>query len=84
MDFIIEEFPNRLILPSEWRIKKKMKLIDAPQYAHDNNYSCFNYDITDKSKTVFFYTHPYDYCKSLAFQERYYNKDAVTVLVRSS
>ena len=84
MDYIIEEFPNRLILPTEWRLKKKMKPVDAPKYAYDNKYSCFNYEKKDKGTSIFFYTHPYNYCKSLAFQERYYNKNAVTVLVRSS
>jgi len=43
-----EEFPNRLILVAEWLVKKQMRPEDAAKYAHDNNYSCFNYDQQEK------------------------------------
>lgn len=82
MAYTTEEFPNRLILITDWQVKKKMHPKDAPKYAYDNNYSCFNYDQKDKERVIFFYKQSYEYCKSLVFQERYYDKSAITVLVR--
>ncbi len=84
MAYMTEEFPNRLILVAEWLVKKQMRPEDAAKYAHDNNYSCFNYDQQEKDSMIYFYNQPYAYCKSLVFQERYYAKNSVTVLVCSS
>ena len=80
MSFKVEEYPNCLILPTDWIQKKKMNSKDALQYAYDNNFTCFNYN-PKYNDLVFFYTHSYDYCRSLAVQKRHYDKNVKTVIL---
>jgi len=68
-------------LLTDWSVKKQMEPEDAAKYAYDNNYSCFNYSTKEKN-VIFFYKLPYNYCKSLVFQDRYYDDTSLTVLIR--
>jgi len=81
MAFAVEEYPNCLILPTDWSEKKKMKLEDAAQYAYDNNFTSFNYH-PKSNNLIFFYTLPYDYCNYLIGQKRHCDTSETTVLIR--
>ena len=81
MAFAVEEYPNCLILPTDWKEKKKMKLEDAAQYAYDNNFTSFNYN-PKSNNLIFFYTLSYKYCNYLIGQKRHYNTSETTVLIR--
>ena len=81
MAFKVEEYPNCLILPIGWKEKKNMILEDAPQYAYDNNFTSFNYH-SKCNNLIFFYALPYEYCSYLIGQKRYYDDNAMTVLIR--
>jgi len=80
MAFIVEEYPNCLILPIDWKEKKNMKLEDAPQYAYDNNFTSFNYH-PKYENLIFFYTLSHQYCRYLIGQKRHYSAET-TVLIR--
>ena len=82
MAFVVEEYPNCLILPTDWTEKKKMNSEDALQYAYDNNYTCFNYN-PKYNDLIFFYKQSYDYCRLLAVQKRHYDKNVKTVILKT-